>query len=77
MALFVYAVEITFQLKRRSQRLVISKTLKLTGGTHDNSRSKRYIDEAAPGCFFKFCIRVHSAIYLTVHANSANSLALS
>jgi hypothetical protein len=38
--------------------------LKLTGGTHDNSRSKRYIHEAALGCFFKFCIRVHSAIHL-------------
>ena len=67
--------------------MVISKMLKMTGGTHANSRFERDIGEAAAGCFFKFCIRVHSASDCTVHANSAsdctvhansaNSLALS
>jgi hypothetical protein len=69
-ALFVYAVKIVFQLKHSSQVfsniknikcLVISKTLKMTGGTHVNSCFKRDIREAAPGCFFKFCIYAHSA----------------
>ena len=36
----------------------------MTGRIHDNSRFKRDIGEAARGCFFKFCIRVHSAIHL-------------
>jgi hypothetical protein len=42
----------------------MSKTLKITGGTHANSRFERNISEAAPGCFFTFWIRVHSAIHL-------------
>jgi hypothetical protein len=28
----------------------------------------------APGCFFNFCLRVHSAIHCTVHVNSASEL---
>jgi hypothetical protein len=38
--------------------------LKIIGGIHVNSRFKRDIREATPGCFFKFCIRMHSAIHL-------------
>ena len=40
------------------------KNIKNTSGTHVNSRFERDIGEAARGCFFKFCIRVHSAIHL-------------
>jgi hypothetical protein len=38
--------------------------LKITGGTHANLHFKRDIREVTPGYFFKFCIRVHSAIHL-------------
>jgi hypothetical protein len=40
------------------------KNIKNTSGIHVNSRFERDIGEAARGCFFKFCIRVHSAIHL-------------
>jgi hypothetical protein len=40
------------------------KTLKIIDRTYVNSRFKRDIREAAPNYFFKFCIRVHSTIYL-------------
>jgi hypothetical protein len=44
--------------------LVISKTLFNFGGAHANSRFACEFGEAAPGCFLKFCGRVHSAIHL-------------
>jgi len=49
----------------------------MTGGTHVNSRFERDIGEAARGCFFKFCIRVHNAIHLHCARKQCNSLALS
>ena len=49
----------------------------MTGGIHANSRFERDIGEADPGCFFKFCIRVHSAIHLHYARKQCNSLALS
>jgi len=36
----------------------------MTGGAHANSRFEREIGEAAPGYFFNFCLRMHSAIHL-------------
>ena len=44
--------------------LVISKTLFNFGGAHVNSCFACEFGEAAPGCFLKFCGRVHSAIHL-------------
>jgi len=44
--------------------LVILKTLFNFGGAHANSRFACEFGEAAPGCFLKFCGRVHSAIHL-------------
>ena len=64
-----------FNQNTGAKRLVISKTLKMTGRTHANSRFERDIGEAAPSCFLKFCIRVQFTC--NVHANNANSLALS
>jgi hypothetical protein len=65
--------------------LVTSKMQFNFGGAHANSRSAREFGEAAPACFLKFCVYVHSVIHLhcarkqckftcTVNANSASEL---
>ena len=74
---FVCVVASAFEATTANIMFGNIKKLKITGGTHANSRFERDIVEAAPGCFLKFCIRVHNAIHLHCARKQCNSLALS
>jgi hypothetical protein len=73
--LFLFFLESVY-LKQPQQTccLVISKTLFNDRWGHANSRFEREIDEAAPGCFFNFYLRVYSAIHLHCARKQCNSL---